>query len=435
MQEIRELSDEDISSVAGLVSKRAVSDEIFAGLSRVTDTTIGDFDPYDFTTRRAYWRYEEYEFYEDYKKMYFQNPWAHMLVTYLKNEIFGDGYHFEGDADAVAAVEEFWEEDNTDEKIQQSYLQGIVLGNGFLNLKTKRRGKQLVATELLDGEYVRITNERSKLEYWVDAAWLLNQTKSMKLREKNIAHFYVRMWPSTPYGMSIMRPNLHLLSSFEDMSGDIPAAIKRIAFAPMVAKLNMDNYENEAEKEAAAEAIANMLHKKQSAIQNYVIDKEHELGIIGTVGGAGGAGAQLLNVTNLIEPLIAVALINFGMPLGYFLQTGANKAIIREQRLGVRKFLKDARISIERNINHKIIPKITDGDCHIIFDDSIDDNVRLRKIMMLEYQLKVISKEYYHDLANIRDDGTEFFEPIEGKPLSARDDYDEPEVEDNTVEE
>lgn len=408
---------------------------VFAGLSRVTETTIGEFDPYDFISRRAYWRYNEYEFYQDYRKMYLQNPWAYMLITYLHGEIFGDGYHFEGDESAIKEVEEFWDEDGTDEKLQQAYLQAVVLGNGFLNLKTKMRGKKLSGTELLDGEFVRITNEKGKLEYWVDSAWLLDQSKNMKLREKNIAHFYVRKWPNTPYGMSIMRPNLHLLLSLEDVSGDIAAAIKRMAYSPMVAKLDLENYENDTEKDAAAEAFAKMIHKKQSAIQNYVIDARHDLGIVGTLGGAGGAGAQLLRVTDLIKPLIAVALINFGMPLGYFLQTGANKAIVREQKLGVRKFLESARFSIMRNVNHKMIPLLTDGDCKIVFDETIDENIRLRKVMLLEYQIGLISKEFFLDMANIDDDGKDFYEQLANTTLTPRDEYSEPEVEDNTIEE
>jgi hypothetical protein len=431
MATVKSLSDDGKADIS-----RSGDDEIFAGLSRVTETKIGDFNAYDFQTRTSFWNYEEYEFYEDYRKMYLQNPWAYMLTTYLHGQIFGDGYHFEGDEEAVKTVEEFWKEDNTELKIETSFLQAIVLGNGFLNLKTKNRGKKLTGTEVMDGEFVRITKTiRNKTEYWVDSSWLLNQTNSMKLREKNIAHFYMRMWPNTPYGMSLLRPNLFLLSSLDDMCNDIPAAIKRMAYSPMVAKLDMDNYESEAEKDAAADAFAKMIHKKQSAVQNYVIDSRHDLGIVGTLGGAGGAGAQLLRVTDLMQPLIAVALINFGMPLGYFLQSGANKAIVREQRLGVRKFLKNSRNSIIRNINKKLIPMLTDGECEVVFDDDVDENVRIRKILMLEYQLGIITREYYHDIANISDDGSKYFEAIGGAgALKARDEYEEPEVEDDTVE-
>jgi hypothetical protein len=379
---------------------------VMGGLTTSQVTEMGDFSPYDFDTRHAYWDYYEYEFYEDYRKLWLQNGFAFLVIEYLLNEIWGEGFHFEGDG--AEEVAEFFKLDGTDEKLEVVTRQTIMLGNGLLGFKGTE--KTLMETGIIDAESVRMTREKGKIKYTQSGFYLERATKEKPdLDPEKLIHFTIKSYPNTPYGMSLLRPNLHFLRAIDDVYGDIPAALKRVAYAPMVMKLDLSGFATQAEKEQALKDQAKKLHKAISSTLNYTIDARHDLEL---VSGA-GRGALTLPVNDLLEPLISVCLVNFGIPLGIYLQANTNKAVIREQRKGIRKFVRKIQKQIARKIEIGLIPKITSKDCVMVFDEDSDENLRLRRTLITEYGIGLISKEYFLDAANITDTGATFIEPSE----------------------
>jgi hypothetical protein len=381
--------------------------KIVGGLSTSTTTEMDTFSPYDFDTRHAYWDYYEYEFYEDYRKLWLQNGFAFLLIEYLINEILGDGTHFEGDG--AEEVEDFFKLDGTDDKLEVVIRQTIMLGNGLLNLKGKGEST-LISTSIIDAESIRMTKEKGKIKYTQSGQYLVDTKKDEPaLNPENLIHFTIKTYPNTPYGMSLLRPNLHFLRALDDCFGDIPAALKRVAYAPMVMKLDLGGYATQAEKEKALQDQAKTLHKVLSATTNFTIDARHDLQLVSGT----GRGALSLPVVELIQPLISVCLMNFGVPLGIYLQADTNKAVIREQRKGIRKFVRKIQKQISRKIEISLIPKITSKECQMVFNEDSDENLRLRRALITEYEIGLISKEYFLDVANINDVGTTFIEPSE----------------------
>ncbi len=424
-----------------------------AALSPYDPRTDEPFDIYkNMVDRHKFWYYDEPTFYEDYRKLWLFNPWAHMVLEHLLTEMFGDGFHIEGPG--KTAVREFFQEDDTYQKLINAHRQAIMLGNGFLDLKTTRR--KLKSTEVLDAESIRIDwDTRGKLVYEQVVDYIRRRPYKVdraknKLNPKNLAHFTLKTYPNSPYGVSLFRANLYFLKALDETGGDIPAAIKRSAYSPIVVGLDLDELDDAA-KETTAVKYAEKMHKVQSAVTNYVIDKKHEMYMLGSKGGGGGQALKL-PIFKLIDPLVAVVLINFGMPLGLFLQTGANKAILREQKQAAKRMIDNLREPITRYLEKTLFPLITPRKAEVHWNDDLDTNIRKRKMMLLEFQLKLISREYYQHHAAIEDTGTTFFEgeelkkrgdrPGEEKPKKPggglkkpRQEENEPELVDDTIEE
>jgi hypothetical protein len=379
-------------------------------------TAFQDYDPYDFERHKDYWRYEEPAFYGDYTRMWLSNPWAYLPAEYLVNEIFSHDFHFEGPSGAVKEVETFFDGDDTRHKLPVMVRQSVILGNGGGDVAI--RSGEVLETRVLNFESIRCYLEEGTIKYTQDRRYIAADTylasptaKGIPLRAENIIHLKLKEWPSSPYGMSLFRPNLLLLMALDHSGQDIPAALKRIAYAPLLAKIDTEGFETDEDKDAAVAAWATKLKNVHSATTNIAMDKRHDLGIIGSLGGGGG-GANLLPVMALLTPLISVVLSNFGYALGYFLQTGANRAILEEQKELADHMIDRFRGQIAHDLRRQLLSKLTDRPVSIVFD--MDDRLWERKSvsMMRLYERGLVSKEFIHDTLDLQaDKGTEFMDP------------------------
>lgn len=365
---------------------------------------VPDYDPYDYAKWSTNYNKQEPVLYKEYRRMWLDNPYTYLLVEYLLNEVFGNDYHFSGPG--AEEVEEFFENDNTKTKLKIAFRQAILIGNGFIDMNSP--GGKLDRTSVIDGESVRIHLDGGKRKYSQIATFFLSDRKqaNRKLRAKNLVHFMVKQYPSNPYGISLLRPNMRLLHALNDIASDIPAVVKRAGYAPIVAALNLEGLPDDAEKESVVKDFANKLQKNYSATSNYTIDQKHELSLLGQ----GAAGARMLPVREFVEILLAVCLLNFGMPLGNFLQSASNRSILMEQREIIGRFIEELRSIFSWHVNNEIVPKITDKRAKIRFHRAQESWLLEGSAMMNMYQLGLVSKEYVLDRMNIEDDGSTFFE-------------------------
>src|SRR3990167_9556330 len=216
------------------------------GITSQIKTKLGEFSPYDFETRRAMWELREDELYNDYRKIWHQNGYGYLCVEYLLAQLLGSGYHFEGEG--AEAVQEFFFEDDTRPKLEMALRDAIMIGNGFLDLRVGNITGRLKEVAPIDGTSVRMYYDpKGNFIYEQDPKRLLFARPVKKLDPKRLLHLYLKRLPEEPYGMSLYRPNLHFLRALEDTAGDIPAALKRIAYSPLVASLDLDSYATDAD--------------------------------------------------------------------------------------------------------------------------------------------------------------------------------------------
>lgn len=382
-----------------------------SSLARIWNNT---FDPYNRTQLRDLYMYDEPSFYQDYEESYKTNPFTFMLVEYMVTTVLGDGFHFEGPGDNV--VENFFRKDETRSKLEMWYRDSVRFGNGMMDFSEKN--DRLVGTRNLNPFDILVTVDR---EIMINGAQNPNYGKRLywqtnrQLDGNYIMHGVIKQLTGGAYGMSPLRPNIVFLQALLDCGGDVLSAIKRVGYAPIVARLDLDGYRTEAEKRNAVTAFENSMKDTESAVNNFVIDRRNDLNLLGT----GSAGARLLPVNDLLEPWIAVALRNFGMPIGIFLQQGANKAIVDAQREDVRVVFTALRERFKFDVDNHLLPRITSRETSLVWNKpppSSPETQSAFKLYLLAFQLGLISKEFILDYFDIEDTGKEFYEgnPTQG---------------------
>ena len=394
-----------------------------------------DFEVYDYDVFRNLHKKIEPQLYRLYKKEWTSNPFVSLLVEFILNEIFGDGFHFEGPG--AEDVENFFKLNKTRKTLKLALRETIVYGNGFLGLTILNQ--QLTKLTVVPAISVTITlDEDGAREYSQVQTRVVDGQPAQTdkpLNKSNLIHFTIKELSDLPYGISLLRPNLHFLRSLLDVGGDIPAAIKRVAYSPTVALLDLEGYATDEEKETVVENYAKKLNKVASATSNYAIDKRHDLRLLNQ----GAAGAQQLNVVQLIEPILAVVLLNMGMPIGFFLQAASNRAVLREQREGIQRFIAELKSDIALEIESELVPRITGEEAHVVWELALSDQIRLGRALATYYRLGLISRQFFLDAMNIEDEGKDFF-PVGpgggggdagvGIPDPSRDDEQESELSD-----
>lgn len=376
------------------------------------------FNPYAYSTFRGLFNYTEPSFYRDYDESYRQNPFTSMVVEYLMHEVFANDYHFEGPGGKV--VEAFFQLDNTREKIKISTREMFKKGNGFMD-KTKK-GNKLIKTRVLHTDYITIdfdpkTGDRIYKQTGAPGVPVAGGgTGSMiTLKPDFLIHYMLKEEVGIQYGVSLLRNNLVFLTALMDVGGDIMAALKRVAYAPIVANLDLDWLADEKKKEDYITAYKKNLTEVQSATNNFVVDKRHKLELLGS----GAAGARLLPTNQMIEPILSVVLINFGVPLGIFIQTGANKSIIEEQRAAMQRFYEDIRNRIKYYVETKIIPDITGHGTTLVWNKPPITSPEVQAAMSIHikaFEDGLLSREWILENWDIEDHGTSFAAP----PLSMK---------------
>jgi len=386
-------------------------DDILDGQIQASSITrfFGDtFNPYSYSTFRDLFAFSEPSFYKDYQETYTQNPFSHMVVEYLMNECFANDYHFEGPGAKV--VEDFFTEDNTRYKIKMGWREAVKKGNGFMDVGSKRgtaERTRVLSTDDIQVEFDQKTGEK------------VYKQGSIQLKSEYIIHLTILDEVGNPYGISLLRSNLLFLTALMDVGGDIMSALKRIAYAPIVARLDFDGV-SDTDRKTVMDLWKGRLKEMESATQNFVMDKKHELTLLGQ----GAAGAKLLPTNDMIEPILSVVLMNFGIPIGIFLQTGANKAIIDEQRKAMQRFYEDLRTKIKFYVETRIIPHITGRETKLVFNRpplSTEQTQAEFQTLIAAYQGGVLSREYILEHMDIEDKGKTFFTPLKDANKSATD--------------
>lgn len=324
----------------------------------------GTYSPYDAELYKLLNRAgSQHYLYATFDESYRSNPYTRGFVDYLYRHIVGSGWHVEGPGASV--VEDFFKTDGTVSKLNTGVLfPSCLYGNGFMDFKTKGVSGPLSSTRILRPHDIHVRfadTDIGKLDY----GRRIYEQDGVELRASHLFHLLLNPAPFDPLSESPLRPTLLFLTMLHDSNGDIGMALKRAAYSPYLAKLDLEGLSTE-EKADAIREFGREMENVQSAKTNWVVDKKNEIGFVGALGG--GAGAMSLPAIDLLSPVVSICMLSFGIPLGMFLQTGANKSILREQIEDSIIFYNNIRNRFRTDVENTVFPRITDQEVELVWD-------------------------------------------------------------------
>jgi hypothetical protein len=364
------------------------------------------FSVYDTERFRKMWKLAEPELYQEYSKLMLTNAIANFLFKGLDDAIFGPGYHFEGDKNAIAKAKLMWRQHKIEPKLERAVGHAIIYGNGYLHRTGS--GDNLEIQDL-HGATVFFYQDGKMYQ---DAYKTPAQRQKTNLNADDVVHFKLLDLGSSYYGISLFRPNLPLIWGLFDAAGDILQAIKRAAYAPVVAYLDLESVPNDTEKENTIREFSDMLHSIVSASTNYVLDNRHRVEML-SAGGGRGSGLNL-PVIDLISPLMSIIMLNFNIATSVY---GAEGGVEPEvQDLFVSRGLKRLKNKIKYLIDTELLPMLLGDDADVEFVWNLSDSeYRFRARLLLEmYSGGAISREFFQDELDIEDEGQNFI-PVPGR--------------------
>lgn len=379
-----------------------------SSIANLFDST---YSPYNMAEVRDLSIYPETYFFRMYEESYAQNPWTHALVEYVVQHTMGDGFHFEGPG--ANKVEKFFAEDGTRTKLEMLFRQSVKCGSGIMDLVTKGKKGGLVKTRILDP--AKLSVEMDLDEGSKTYGERIYKQGSKVLDADHIFHYMVTPEYNKPWPMSPLRSVIVFLTALYDCGGDVFAAIKRAAYAPIIAYLDFDGIPDKKEQGSTLLEFSKKLKNLQSSTTNFAVDKRHKLDLLGN----GGAGAKLLPVEDMLGPWLTVALMNFNVPLGMVLQQGANKAILDAQMEDNRIAFNAFRRFMSEQVEGKLIPMITSRECRLVWNKAPPSSPRTQAEMNTwtkAYMAGLISREFFVDQFDIEDSGTTFVETASAPP-------------------
>ena len=337
----------------------------------------------------------ERDLYDDYRTEYLENPLVSLLVNHVVGELMR--FHLEGEPEEVAKVQLAW--DNLDVEAQLTIVarQAVLLGNGFGD--KLKKSKQIVGFRDIDASTVEIDRDPEK-------GTETFKQQGEELKRENLLVFRPVEYPDTPYGISLLRSSIKSLQGLGNLGDDIPAAIKRLAYAEKVLKLNLEDLDDPAKKSEALKKAKEKMAKYDSATaQVTAMDAKHDLKYVGS---EGGGIQRIIPLMGVIEPLLAFVLTNHYLALGHVMQTGANKALLEMQEKRARQALEPLKRKFARVLERELIADVLGIEIdwkgkkpltellpvRVVHDRHPEEVLQDRKLLLQEWTAGLLPREY-----------------------------------------
>lgn len=373
------------------------------------------------TERYSVYNHKYHKFYEktekqlmpDYQEQYISNPLATLLVDYVVARL-GE-FKLAGDDAQVKKANTYFRELDFKRNYYETTKMMVMKGTGIM-VKNDVKGR----FRRTDTQQWQITRDDKTgvVSYTLSEAgsetW---EWDPKQVRHKDLAVFKVFELPDRPEGISMVRPALPAIAALEELVfKDIPAGVHNFLTVERLMKLPLDGYNTEAEQQTLFQNMRNRwANRDPSGIGITIIDDKVDVYYMGTQEGT-GAGNRVLPILEFIEPILATVMLNFLMPIGLILQTGANKSIIKRQQMEANLRLEIMRRRIEEQLYSQIWPDLgLDPEKVWIVWPKTEAELMDEWVVDREmFERRIISKEYVVTKYGIQDSGTEFYEGVPG---------------------
>lgn len=391
--------------------------------SDTTRSTSERYSPYGYKYEN--WaKKTEPQLYSTYHEMYLENPLATLLVDYVVSRLG----RFELAGTSKEEVDRAWkilDEVGFMRNYYQTIHQMVLNGTGIM-VKNDSKGRfrrtdtaQWTMTRDLGTGVITYTLADKVKKDGKDNT-LKVEWAPKEVNNKQIAVFRVLELPDRPEGISMMRASLPGLAALHDLIfRDLPAGVHNFLTVERIMQLPLDGYNSETEQKTFMQNMRDRwANRDPSSIGITILDDKVKVGYMGNLEGT-GQSQRVMDVYKFIEPILAVVMMNFMMPLGLLLQTGANKSIILRQQQEA-----DVRMDgIHRRIEEELYLQcwkdlgLDYNKVWILWPKSdarrMDDWTMDREM----FERKLVSKEYVLRRYDIIDTGKTFYE---GTPTQAK---------------
>lgn len=359
-QGLQSVDNEDGEVQRTKLKKYNVNDDLYF-FSHKDGTGLGlrdeDCEINVYKTKATTHRFEEPEFFPEYRRLLMEGGFISTFVRILTNEIASRYYFESDDEEALRAVEDFWFENDVADELEEMVLQSILMGTGVGFLETS--GQRADNFRRVDVQSVNLERD--------DGGEISVEQTNGTTRRKNITDNSMLLrffrFPDTPWGISFVRPMLIGVQGLEDLFRDIPPAIKQLAYVDRVLKLDLDDVNDPAEKKKILQNARDSFAEYDSATTTVVVmDQNNNFGYMGNVEGTGGGNRRIDPILPAIKPILLTILMQFNVPVGEFIQEDANRGIMDEQKASARKRVQDMREKFTRTVEKNIIAPLLDEE-------------------------------------------------------------------------
>lgn len=362
----------------------------------------------------------------DYQQQYISNPLATLLFDYVIARL-GE-FSLAGDATAVKKARADFREVDFKRNYYETTKQMVMNGTGIMvknDIKGRFRRTDANQWQIDRDDMTGIVKytlaEKSKGGKEPSFDW-----KPGTVHNKDLAVFKVFELPDRPEGISIVRPARPALAALEELIfKDIPAGVHNFLTVERIMQIPLDSLPDPAEQQGFFQRMRDKwANRDPSGIGITILDDKVKVFYMGTEEGTGGSGTRVLPILEFIEPILATVMLQFLMPIGLILQTGANKSIIKRQQMEANLRLEIMRRRIEEQLYAQIWPdfKIDPEKVWIVWPKTEAELMDEWTILREMYERRLISKEYVLSKHGIVDEGTTFYEgPVGGAGESDND--------------
>lgn len=370
----------------------------------------------------------------DYQEQYISNPLATLLIDYVVARL--GNFKLAGDEAEVKKAIKLFRTVDFKRNFYESTKQTIMNGTGVMiknDVKGRFRRTDTKQWQITRDDMTGVINytssEKSKDSEALTFEWLPGT-----VYHKDLAVFKVFELPDRPEGISMVRPALPAIAALEELVfKDIPSGVHNFLTVERLMKLPLEGYNTPEEQTSFFTAMRNRwANRDPSGVGITIIDDKVDVYYMGTQEGT-GASSRVLPILEFIEPILAIVMLNFLMPIGLILQTGANKAIIKRQQMEANLRLEIMRERVDEQLYAQIWPDfgLDPEKVWIVWPKTEAELMDEWVIDREMFERLIISKEYIVTKYGIQDDGTTFYE---GVPTQAGDEGNDKEETDSQAE-
>jgi hypothetical protein len=378
-----------------------------------------------------FYKKTELQLMPDYQEQYISNPLATLLIDYVVARL-GE-FQLAGDPAQVKKAKAHFRELDFKRNFYETMKQMVMNGTGIM-VKNDIKGRfRRSATSQWQ---ITRDDKSGQIDYTLSEGEKQTfEWPAGDVRHKDLAVFKVFELPDRPEGISLVRPALPALAALEELVfKDIPAGVHNFLTVERIMKLPLDGYNTPAEQQTFFENMRNRwANRDPSGVGITIIDDKVDVYYMGSEEGTGASGSRVLPILEFIEPILATVMLNFLMPIGLILQSGANKSIIKRQQMEANLRLEIMRRRLEEQLYAQSWPDmgLDPEKCWIVWPKTeaelMDEWVVDREM----FERRLISKEFVLTKYGIIDEGTTFYE---GVPTQAGDEGDDKEETDSQAE-